>query len=491
MASGALHHNARDLSESSNSSLPDLLSNNLILHETVPLLPISALLDLAATTKDIRALLYHTPGVFRHVDLTSVKTAQFDVPGIDRGGEIWRNVQLDENLTEDEFYSGPLRGIFYNLGRINILQDVQTLVLDGLSVTADLVNDILVDPRFQVRILSIRETKNMNERRLMQSLRFACRPSRSDGTPRLKGLYIFGKMDLPTLPATRSAASSTASTPSVASASISINWNHKSSNALKEAIKAERDEWYYQRGKMINKPIAEGWAETVLDCRGAIQFDAPLCTGPRHQNSPAFGKVPVSSVPGAQHPWSVATFALGGCATCGCAPEGFTTYGESSLEQLPLLTPVPLHSSNVKTASRPQMSTSDGEGKPKFVPRCWDCIRDRFCFSCLEWWCESCYQAPAHPEVHTSQHVHIVQDTSGLADHEMAEMEPPKIKTRPRRSNVTAGNKPSCGAEVVVADIASYTTRARRKPCATGALLVAAEFESCIESSKDAVYGVL
>lgn len=169
MAHGADQYITRDLSEPPNSSLLDLLSNSIILHETVQFIPITALLNLASTSRDLRALLYQTPGVFRHTDLTGVKSAQFDVAGIDNGGEVWRNVQLDENLTEDEFYSGPLRGIFYHLRRINILQDVQTLVLDGLSVTADLINDILTDPKFQVRILSIRETKNLNERRSVAS----------------------------------------------------------------------------------------------------------------------------------------------------------------------------------------------------------------------------------------------------------------------------------------------------------------------------------
>lgn len=167
MASGAIPPTERDFPELSNSSLLDLLSNSLLLRETTPFLPISTLLNLAATSKALHNLLYKTPGVFRHVDITSIKSAHFDVAGIDHGGEIWRNVQLDENLTEDEFYSGPLRGIFYHLGKSNILQDVQTLVLDGLSVTADLVNDILIDPKFHVRILSIREAKNLNEHRFV------------------------------------------------------------------------------------------------------------------------------------------------------------------------------------------------------------------------------------------------------------------------------------------------------------------------------------
>lgn len=165
MASGALQQTERALSESPNSSLLDLLSNTIILYETIPFLPVSTLLDLASTSKDFRSLLLNTPGVFRHADLSTIKSAQFDVAGIDHGGEVWRNVQLDENLTEDEFYSGPLRGILYNLRRSNIISNVQTLVLDGLSVTADLINDILVGSEFQVRILSVRETKNLNERR--------------------------------------------------------------------------------------------------------------------------------------------------------------------------------------------------------------------------------------------------------------------------------------------------------------------------------------
>lgn len=427
MALGATLHNTRASSDLPNLNLFNLLTNSIILHEIIPFLPISTLLNLAATSKTLRGLLYDTPGVFRYVNLSSVKSASFEIAGVDRGGQVWRNVQLDENLTEDEFYSGPLRGILLNLQRTNLLQNVQTLVLDGLSVTADLVNEILVDPRYQVRILSIRETTNLNERRLMQTLRYACRPSRPEGTPRLKGLYVFGKKDLLSV---SPAASGTAS-PSVTGANISINWNHKSSHALKEAMNVNGSQWYHRRGKVITKPIAavDGWAATLLDCRGVIQFDACLCTGPRHQNSAAFTKVPVTSIPGADHPWNIATFALGGCATCGCSPEGFTSYSDSPLEQLPLLAPVPLHSSNVKTALRPDSQCKNESEGAKFVPRCWDCIRDRFCFSCLQWWCEACYQAPTGAEMQAAQHVHIVQDSNEMADYEvLQQLEAMKIK---------------------------------------------------------------
>lgn len=79
-----------------------LLSNPLILCHTTPYLPVADTLSLAATSKAFRYLLYQTPQVFRYLDLSTTKSAQFDIEGIDHGGETWRNVQLDENLTEDE-----------------------------------------------------------------------------------------------------------------------------------------------------------------------------------------------------------------------------------------------------------------------------------------------------------------------------------------------------------------------------------------------------
>ncbi|KAH8649364.1 hypothetical protein BX600DRAFT_112931 [Xylariales sp. PMI_506] len=457
MASGGIQEHTRDLSESSeNTSLLDLVSNSLILRQTTPYLPISALLNLAATSKSFQATLRHNPDAFRHADLTTIKAAQFQIESIDRGGEIWRNVQVDENVTEDDFYSGPLRGVFSNLGRTGILRNVQTLVLDGLSVTAELVNEILVDfTRFQVRILSIREAKNLNERRLMQTLRYACRSGRPEGTPRLRGLYVFGKKDQPVLPPAAPAATTAASPASSAASSragsvVSVNWhdsrrNSRTSNTSDQppprpAKRAVGDDWYHKKGRIISRPIADGWAETVLDCGEAgVLFDSVLCTGPRHQNSSAFGKVPVSGVPSGHHPYSVATFALSGCATCGCAPEGFTVYSESP--QLPLLSPISKQSSNVRAATRPQVIESDDKDSEnasdasQFVPRCWDCIRERYCFSCDQWWCESCYQVPTH--------VHHVNNAHGHPAHTAASEQ---HKAKVRMGHCRACNPRSLGS---------------------------------------------
>lgn len=85
-----------------NNSLLQLLSISIILDQISPYLPITSLFALAATSKSFRTLIHHTPGVFRRLDLTQCKSAQFEIAAIDNGGERWRNVQMDENVTEEE-----------------------------------------------------------------------------------------------------------------------------------------------------------------------------------------------------------------------------------------------------------------------------------------------------------------------------------------------------------------------------------------------------
>jgi hypothetical protein len=85
-------------------TLFDALYNSLVLRNTLPYLPVSGLLNLAATCRDLRYLIFQTPGVFRHLDLTRVKTAHFGTTNTEaeRSLSVWRNVQLSEYLTEDE-----------------------------------------------------------------------------------------------------------------------------------------------------------------------------------------------------------------------------------------------------------------------------------------------------------------------------------------------------------------------------------------------------
>lgn len=278
-----------------------------------------------------------------------------------------------------------------------------TLILDGLSVTAELVHDIISDPSFSVRILSLRGVKNLNEPKLRAALQMAVRPGRPDGTPRLQALYIFGSKDPPPLPATAAPNAGT---------SITSGWNQRSLQTLAAALHDVADEclWYDKKGTIIPRPVPAEWAETILSCAGVISFDAVLCRGPRHLNSPAYGSIDIAanSPPSPHVPskWAVATHAVDGCAGCGSAPEGWTVWGESVGTDgsddtccFPLLAPAPAHSSNVKVACCPsgaeaypsRSSLKADIPRRRFIARCMECLRDRYCWACSKWWCEKCF----------------------------------------------------------------------------------------------------
>lgn len=420
-----------DLSpETQPSALLDLLANSLVLSHTTPYLSCYDVLNLAATSRAFRYIVYQTPQVFRRLELSNVRTAQFDIDGIDRGGESWRNNQVDENLTEDDFYSGPLRGIFSSLRRADILRDVQILCLDGLSATAELIHDIIIDPQFSVRILSIRGAKNLNERKLRGALQYACRDSRPEGSPRLKGLYFFGPRDSAPGLSLGSAGSSPSPGGSSPASELASSWNTRSQKALADSLNNEPEEWYGRSGEQFSRRISADWASTLLACDGIIAFDAVLCKGPRHVNSHAWGSVNLDALVAAGSPasanvphYAVATHSLlEGCAGCGSAPEGWTVWGEELLTKqqdhyerrsstsssadigrFPLLAPPPMHSSNIKAAmcpsghsikTRATMMSTSKQPKARFIPRCSDCLLERYCKGCHRWWCEVCYTGP-------------------------------------------------------------------------------------------------
>lgn len=277
------------------------------------------------------------------------------------------------------------------------------MILDGLSVTAELVHDIISDPAFSVRILSLRGVKNLNEPKLRAALQMAVRPSRPDGTPRLQGLYIFGAKDPPSLPASPAPNAGT---------TITSGWNQRSLQTLAAALYDGADEcsWYDKKGTIISRPIPTEWAETMLSCAGIVSFDTVLCRGPRHLNSPAYGSIDIAanSPPSPYVPskWAAATHAVDGCAGCGSAPEGWTVWGESvGIEgseatcRFPLLAPAPIHSSNVTVAKCPSGAAAyasrarrPADQPPRrFIARCMECLRDRYCWACSKWWCEKCF----------------------------------------------------------------------------------------------------
>ncbi|EEH19659.2 hypothetical protein PABG_01918 [Paracoccidioides brasiliensis Pb03] len=332
------------------TSLLDILSNSLILDHLAPYLSISSLLSLASTCTTLRSIIMDTPYVFRYMDLTKCRGSQPppSTGPIDPGGETWRTQRMDESLTEDEFYGGPLRGIFSDLGRRNILQDVRTLVLDGLSVPADLIADIILTDKFNVVILSIRDCLNLNERKLMQTLQYAVRPSRAKGMPRVKGIYHFTPMD----DAQTAFQDRKHSGPSQPYGSSELDDNAKHQGRM-----TWRHPWYKPTGKVLKKPISTGWAQTLQLCNGIISFDAVLCRSPQHQplftaagNAAGNDMQPVSYFSPA-----IATVALGpsGCEGCHSSPEGPAVWNHSPNHQFPLLTPPPMHSSRVTAAKSP------------------------------------------------------------------------------------------------------------------------------------------
>ncbi len=293
---------------------------------------------------------------------------------------------MDEALTEDDFYSGPLRGIFGRLHQQRLLRNVRTLVLDGLSVPADIVREIVSEDRYNVRILSIRESKHLNQTKLQQVLRYITRPTRAEGTPKLKALYFFGPRNTVRANSGQQYGLPLSGRHGVLGsegAQIGAEWNRRSSSTLQTYISDDESRWYGSTGRVMKRPLSD-WPETLHACRDLVAFDAVLCRGIRHNITK------VSSESFLQP--AIATVALGrGCEVCSRSPEGPSIFGTTPSHTLPLLSPVPLHSSTLRAA---QISHPTGTRPPHLYARCEDCLRGRWCERCNRWWCEDCYDDP-------------------------------------------------------------------------------------------------
>ena len=399
------------------TSLADLLSNTLVLRQTAPYLPAVSLCALAKTSRALHVAIRQSPDTFRYLDLSPLKAAicPVDEP-LDSGGINWRHERMDEALTEDDFYSGPLRGILSKLEQQHILRNVHTLLLDGLSVTAEFVKELLTEERYNVRLLSIREVKHLNERKLQQYLRYVVRPSRPAGTPRVKGIYLFGPRESTQQPSSsttkQSASHAAKGYVSSQGAQIGADWNQKSSDALTAALSRTEDKWYQPSGRMMTKKPSAEWAEILQACDGLIAFDAVLCRGPRHNASRTHVSGDLHNGWSFSAPYlrpSIATVALGpaGCEACQSCPEGSAVFRSSPRNQFPLLSPVPLHGSSVAAAQMPH--TVGGSKFPSLFVRCEDCLKGRWCERCHRWWDEKCY-AQSNIAQHTElQQTELIQ----------------------------------------------------------------------------------
>lgn len=376
-------------------TLLEVLSNTLVLDATLPYLPLSTIFRLSATSKSFKRLVYETTRVFRYLDLSRCRGAYVapTVLPIDSGGHNWRAQRIDENLTEDEFLCGPLRGVRNQLSKLGVMRDVQTLVLNGLaSVTHDVLADILLSDQYNIRLLSVIGCKNLNQRKFQGLLHYLCRSSRPEGTPTLKGVYIFGtsenvdKHGQSRLPPNRSNGITTV--PGAQLGALSSSSSSAPTTLSPPISPSNPNPWFSPTGLVLSSHLTkpDGWAETLQVCSGLIAFDAVLCTHMHRETRP------YRSDTGIYNP--LAEYALGsdGCAGCGNAPEDAPIWGHSDLTSFPLVSPPPF-SGRLVDAVRPlggQLYHPE-TSQLRLVVSCSQCLHDRHCQCCQRYWCVRCY----------------------------------------------------------------------------------------------------
>lgn len=365
-------------SHSGPTTLLDLLRNPLILSHTVPYLPTTSILLLASTSRCFHSLLLTTypEYTFRRLDLSSLPSpllrAQISRAAADVDGALYRHTTQDMESVDD-YYAAPLRRAFYVLKKKAVLEYVTTLILDGLTVPAALVREILCDKPFNVRILSLRGVENLGDEKLIQILRYLIRPSRPAGSPKLKGLYYFTVAESWASILMYSYDQSTSlQQPDGVTTTAGSHLGHRSSSTR------TLPKWSNGLGNLFRSDPStnEAWVQLIEACQGVIAFDTIAC---QH---------------GSHLPPRLATIALRaeGCQRCHSAPEQPLVFGQTPAHKLPLLPPPPLFSSTVKAAQ----CLASGENST-FYARCTECMKDRMCENCNAWWCEDCYTPPSKP----------------------------------------------------------------------------------------------
>ena len=315
---------------------------------------------------------------------------------------------MDENLTEDDFYSGPLRGVLSKLSKTVLLNSVHVLVLDGLaSVTFDVVSDLLLDAAYDIWILSVIGCPNLNSRKLQQLVCYLCRPSRPENTPKLKGLYYFGTSQ-PSKYKAPAAILPVNGTGVMSSQGAQLGSLPVSS---KSTPLHSTSPWYAPTGRVLTEGFAQRspWEETLQVCKDIIAVDAVLCTHMHEDMKPYLHHASAQYL--AEHKPTVrplASMAVGpaGCDGCGCAPNGAPVWSESDAMEFPLLSPPPA-SGQLKDAIRPPHSE-----KQRLIVSCTWCLTNRHCESCHRWWCGTCYNPK---KARKSRILEAVMDQSGLS----------------------------------------------------------------------------
>ena len=377
-------------------SLLDLLSNSLIFDIIVPQLSLSSIFALSRAAKSYRSSIQQNPRFFRNLDLSRCHGAYVppSLTPIDSGGHSWRSQRMDEHLTEDDIYSGPLRGVLSKLSKTASLKAIHVLILDGLaSVTSDIVSELLMDNTYDVWMLSVVGCANLNPRKLQQILYYICRPGRPEGSPRLKGLYYFGTEKKLSRRAPMSVGSMT-----YIGVTSSEGAQPDCQPLPAQSTLTSSDPWYAPTGRVLSDGFAQRtpWEETLQFCKGIIAFDAVLCTHMHREMAPFLHHASaeyLAELKPAVAP--LATVALGpsGCAGCGRAPQDAPVWGESDVMEFPLLSPPPPSGQIADAVRPPPLAKSEQESCPRqrLIVSCTWCLTNRHCENCHRWWCGSCY----------------------------------------------------------------------------------------------------
>lgn len=218
------------------TTLLTILSNQLLLLSTTPYLSPFDIHSLSLSCRTAYNLLAASPSVHRYLDLSVTHRCK-DVPRI---------------------LSAP-----------GILRSTRTLVLDNLPVTTGLLYSLITPVNWQseIQLLSLRGCKNINEREFMSFLSYLARPSRPEGSLKLKGVYWFSDAEATT-------------------------------------------------GRFVKNSklrLGSEWTALLKSCEGIISFDTRVCQGHRHD--PSFeGEEYLEP--------KLANIKLeGGCAGCGFTPR--------------------------------------------------------------------------------------------------------------------------------------------------------------------------
>jgi hypothetical protein len=149
------------------ASFSDILSSELVLIGITAYLPVSALLSLSSTSRQVRSVMQSTPGVWRVVDLSD----RPDIPN-------------------------PKPSILKLLRTPYVARDCRHLILDGINFDYDLLDAILVREMRGIHTLSIQSCPGLNGDQLIKLIDYIRRTT----APRPLALRYISMLGAPLFP---------------------------------------------------------------------------------------------------------------------------------------------------------------------------------------------------------------------------------------------------------------------------------------------------